>query len=101
MYCRLIYTSFPTRRSSDLIVQVEKFVGSLRGRDVDLVEINALPAAAALEAFALPGAVDRDAAHGLGRRREEVAASLIISPRDRKSTRLNSSHLGNSYSVSC
>src|SRR5204863_775691 len=48
------------------------------GGDVDAVEVEARPPAAALQAVLVAGAVDQDAAHGLGGGGEEVSAAVPL-----------------------
>jgi Transposase DDE domain len=50
--------------------------GGFRDGQVDVVEAEAPPAAAPFEAALVAGAVDEDAAHGLGGGREEMPAGL-------------------------
>src|SRR5690606_42061189 len=91
---------FPTRRSSDL---------SIRHRDVDVAvgidshgidpqrprcRKRADPAAADLVAGTVPGALQDSVLH-----LATVERQILV--RDRKSTRLNSSHVKNSYAVLC
>src|SRR5207244_12151195 len=78
--------SFPTRRSSDLVVgrvELERVV-------VDPVADRGLPAAAVADREVVTCAT----AHGFGEAERDQ-------PRDRKSTRLNSSHQIISYAVFC
>ena len=51
---------------------------SARGGELGLVEIDPPPAAAALLPALAAGALDQDAAHGLGRGGEEVAAAVPV-----------------------
>src|SRR5438874_8859745 len=71
--------SFPTRRSSDLTAALEARVaavaGGLRGAGVDVGDAVS---------WQLPNSVD-----------------AVVLYRDRKSTRLNSSHVETSYAVFC
>src|SRR5438045_7235377 len=77
---RLRY-SFPTRRSSDLNRRTRAYVGRFATEDRQVIEYP--EAHHTLEFEPDPGPVFRDV------------------ERDRKSTRLNSSHLGISYAVFC
>src|SRR5947199_7775773 len=74
---RVLY-SFPTRRSSDLYRRLHR--GSPR-----------------MVRFLTRSGIRRQSFAGFGSRRDERADSSS----DRKSTRLNSSHLGISYAVFC
>src|SRR5262249_34920384 len=58
------------------LVEVEEVVGRSVEGVVELVEGDAPPAAAPLEPALVPGAVEQDAAHGLGGGREEVPAGV-------------------------
>ena len=59
-------------------VDGEQFVVAGNCRDVNVLNVPALPAAAvALRLFAA-GALDEDAAHGFGRRTEEMTATLEL-----------------------
>src|SRR5947199_6139419 len=87
--------SSPTRRSSDLLSQIEQLKSQLKP------EKPVTPAACRMT-----GRVDGDVLHlkaeydfvtGQDRASDEVELRL----QDRKSTRLNSSHLGISYAVFC
>src|SRR5437868_9924027 len=83
--------SFPTRRSSDLAVTLSHLTPPLASVALspELLEIEAL--------------VDEySAADGLDARRMKLLRQEIHPPRiDRKSTRLNSSHVSISYAVFC
>src|SRR5439155_24038356 len=72
-----VLSSFPTRRSSDLILVAE--AEAIERRDLAVVDLRA-------------GAADR---------RVVVGPSPGREPLDRKSTRLNSSHVAISYAVFC
>src|SRR5690606_41505165 len=87
--------SFPTRRSSDLLVRI------------DLEHLAHHRRRQRLVALARGCRVDRD---GDGSQRIDVNAAglhprrggvLLVEQRDRKSTRLNSSHVKISYAVFC
>src|SRR5205814_3963407 len=84
--------SFPTRRSSDLIAATNTDVGgpsdteTTHIADIDLLE-RAVSCLRVIEAIRQP------VAPGL--------AGILQGQGDRKSTRLNSSHLGISYAVFC
>src|SRR5207247_11158037 len=88
-------TSFPTRRSSDLTIRPAQF----NGRDVSLIqELFAQPDPhGGISAFQeLPlRSTDRDPPFGF------AAVHHLSELRDRKSTRLNSSHEWISYAVFC
>src|SRR5690625_7845598 len=76
--------SFPTRRSSDLPTEYRSSYEELAGW---------------LEAYAdHPGAA---AVHSLALQRQPAGAAPLRKPEDRKSTRLNSSHVAISYAVFC
>src|SRR5207249_10101550 len=79
--------SFPTRRSSDL-----RTVNSVSPRSwaMALVELNAAAARAEMETVSSARATPRPR-----------SARPAPWPRDRKSTRLNSSHVSTSYAVFC
>src|SRR5205814_10228273 len=88
--CHSVLHSFPTRRSSDLL------------RD----QLRAAGDDSRLRAAEQLVAAERDQVHSLfehlrGRRLVLAAAEGGSVERDRKSTRLNSSHLGISYAVFC
>src|SRR5205814_5605128 len=84
--------SFPTRRSSDL--HPRHSVGGRRAQSRPRHDRGASPH---LRGIA-PGAADR----GAGARSRQIQGRALSRPRqDRKSTRLNSSHLGISYAVFC
>src|SRR5205814_10641219 len=94
LYPRFLH-SFPTRRSSDLVLDfailhedVAAFVdGKSRRKLVPVFRDERADAGVAASLF-------------IGRRQEDyVAVQMCIG--DRKSTRLNSSHLGISYAVFC
>src|SRR5207244_6214660 len=87
---------FPTRRSSDLSsVRATRQQPMRRG----LRSENASHDDRELEALRL---VDGHDADRVGVRRVgRVEADRVLDPRDRKSTRLNSSHQITSYAVSC
>src|SRR5204863_7600160 len=75
--CRRVLRSFPTRRSSDLAIDMAAKVAAAKKASRDIV-IMARTDAAGVEGF--DAAVERA---------------------DRKSTRLHSSHVESSYAVSC
>src|SRR5690606_41982957 len=78
--------SFPTRRSSDLVPAYRLALAVLVRRDVDLVGL-------------LEGGLE--AAHDLALARRHDVDGLEAGLEDRKSTRLNSSHVKISYAVFC
>src|SRR5205814_8661944 len=81
--------SFPTRRSSDLLV-VHRYAAVQAQREIEAGARNAMLTFQVLQhqqQIALSGKAD-------------LLATLAYM-RDRKSTRLNSSHLGISYAVFC
>src|SRR5438045_9113840 len=79
--------SFPTRRSSDLVLLRSLAERGMRHEDVDVVVLSHL---------------HFDHAGGLLSAFEEGQPPQLLFPKaDRKSTRLNSSHLGISYAVFC
>src|SRR5690606_39947845 len=92
--------SFPTRRSSDLDRLAGRGGGDRRGRVTPSADDVAQVAAALGDPAAVELAEQRDrvlaggAEHLLGAGRRQRAL-----PRDRKSTRLNSSHVKSSYAV--
>src|SRR5205814_8867033 len=83
------FTLFPTRRSSDL-----RIVMLVDGRwDVDVRSVDAaLEVGARRKNLVLGAAVLPN---------EPAHVALAVHRQDRKSTRLNSSHLGISYAVFC
>src|SRR5439155_27313032 len=83
--------SFPTRRSSDLSSIQKSFLDAYGVSATDQAVLRVLKMKALLAMFA----------QGRGQQRfhlEHAKHSLV---RDRKSTRLNSSHVAISYAVSC
>src|SRR5947199_7603182 len=91
LYCILRnLTSFPTRRSSDL-----KTISDVRPRMSGRRVPPSAASAGAHEVVEMTCAVRR------GRSEGERGYPAPRHPRDRKSTRLNSSHLGISYAVFC
>src|SRR5437773_5848714 len=76
------YRSFPTRRSSDLVLDVD--LGPPENEPPDLSRL-----------------VDEDHAVGLRRDDRRVGDRRVAGRRDRKSTRLNSSHITMSYAGIC
>src|SRR5262249_21188977 len=60
------------------VVEVEQLVRRFRQGDVDVFEAQSPPAAAALEPAPVAGAVDEDAAHGLGGGSEEMPAAVPV-----------------------
>src|SRR5690606_42135956 len=94
--CRVLVVlrSFPTRRSSDLRRDTDqRLVGNGHFR------LAAPPAGPALDRLEVAPLV---AAHRrVEHRRLHVPADGQRAQRDRKSTRLNSSHVKNSYAVFC
>src|SRR5690606_41788699 len=87
--------AFPTRRSSDLlegdVVDQPDDVGDLRGRGRDLLHGEGCPRHHFSTFLGGP-------AHQL---RVVISIARTIGVLDRKSTRLNSSHVKISYAVSC
>src|SRR5688500_19824863 len=78
--------SFPTRRSSDLVVATpEKLDFALRNDPTLLDDV---------------GLLIFDEGHMIGLNEREIRYEVQVQ-RDRKSTRLNSSHLVSSYAVFC
>src|SRR5699024_11614686 len=77
--------SFPTRRSSDLATMIREAEQKVK----DEVNKNAKEL--------LTYAVQKCAAD----HSQETTVSIVALPRDRKSTRLNSSHVSISYAVFC
>src|SRR5207249_8294393 len=93
--------SFPTRRSSDLVVENGKVVGVLMRSG--LIEALAkrgadIPVREAMEA-ACPVVQDTENLEDSVKHMRE--AGCTVEPVDRKSTRLNSSHVSISYAVFC
>src|SRR5205807_10558907 len=93
--------SFPTRRSSDLIRAIEQATG------VDLI-IDDTPEAIIISCFnpirreIAKIAIGRLVADGrIHHARIEETVQRVEQELDRKSTRLNSSHLVTSYAASC
>src|SRR5690606_41875681 len=92
--------SFPTRRSSDLVLSGTG-ESQLTGDVPDIAVLNILGARMVLTVTADTGAIHFfDFFDGI-----QIESSLIIDDaigvRDRKSTRLNSSHVKISYAVFC
>src|SRR5437899_6137470 len=88
-------TSFPTRRSSDLLDAMRHHLVS----DVPVVLfLSGGTDSACLAAAARQAGAQNLTAMTVGFTEEEFDESEV---RDRKSTRLNSSHLGISYAVYC
>src|SRR5205814_9549778 len=92
--------SFPTRRSSDLLVELA----------AARLGLAAVVLAATVLVGALEAGVRLDAGRAHEARVDDVGVHLELAvrsvevaraQRDRKSTRLNSSHLGISYAVFC
>src|SRR5690242_21212026 len=83
-------TLFPTRRSSDLLLD----------RDHLHVRDDAVLAAEIQHLLGLGDAADHGAGHGLAAAHERAGVQRRHQ-RDRKSTRLNSSHMSISYAVFC
>src|SRR5439155_25119059 len=94
----LLIHSFPTRRSSDLFERDHFLPPALRG---DVGEwLDGLPASAVVgRAQAL--AADPCSLGGAHDRHQAVRTAKGTWIRDRKSTRLNSSHVAISYAVFC
>src|SRR5205814_8391367 len=88
----LVLLSFPTRRSSDLFRRTTRAEGNALGSSMRWSQ-EALRAA-------LTSRRRRSPVRG-GPRAASPPPRTAPSPRDRKSTRLNSSHLGISYAVFC
>src|SRR5207253_4018880 len=93
-----IYTSFPTRRSSDLVYGKVRAMFDDRGAQlaeappstpVEILGMEGLPQAG--DQFVV--VADRDKARGISDYREQKAREATLAKRDRKSTRLNSSHV--------
>src|SRR5205814_8895698 len=92
--------SFPTRRSSDLKQRTSYAIGldvvtSLKAREIDL-DPKALAAGIADALADKPALKPEEVREVLMKFQQEMMAKG-----DRKSTRLNSSHLGISYAVFC
>src|SRR5205814_7380168 len=91
--------SFPTRRSSDLRLRSDREYADLRAPDPAVREEPLVLVSRDSERRAVDGHLV------LLRRRQDRCPirkhELQIRRRDRKSTRLNSSHLGISYAVFC
>src|SRR5205814_8769133 len=91
--------SFPTRRSSDLSQQPATEIncpGKVSGYDHIVVHVHSYP----------PADIATDSTKTLGPNTAAVGGRVfghenVLQRRDRKSTRLNSSHLGISYAVFC
>src|SRR5206468_13107676 len=88
--------SFPTRRSSDLLLQDPRLPGYIREGPIAVVAIELVVAfrAAALDAERVR------VRHATGKAAARKATTSSIAT-DRKSTRLNSSHDQISYAVFC
>src|SRR5207249_10918863 len=92
---------FPTRRSSDLGRVEATRAGCERVLHLVNPHMDEIDPAIAIEIVQLPrarGIEARDAARGL---RGLEATTPATDPIDRKSTRLNSSHVSISYAVRC
>src|SRR5262245_62613291 len=83
--------SVPTRRSSDLLVVLQ----GIAEREEPLPDI-----AAAQECLHVVGPASQVARQPMQRLPQPVGIEVVLD-QDRKSTRLNSSHLGISYAVFC
>src|SRR5438045_5343970 len=94
------FHSSPTRRSSDLVLeQAEKGI-SLRV-DEDAVVLVARPVQELERHIHAPEARRDDGECGRLHILPPCPGDELVADRDRKSTRLNSSHLGISYAVFC
>src|SRR5205807_5771195 len=92
--------SFPTRRSSDLQPEFDLEPPVALARDAtgdDRLRIDRLPVGKARQCVEARDLLDK----GGGIDRREQAGTPQIPREDRKSTRLNSSHLVISYAVFC
>src|SRR5690606_39846018 len=92
--------AFPTRRSSDLgqLTTQQLLVGPQRGSTILIVGLDTPVGAAQIDA----AEADRRAAMAGGRTLPADATRLRVDRhQDRKSTRLNSSHVKISYAVFC
>src|SRR5262245_65010923 len=88
--------SFPTRRSSDL--EMPPGAGGLPTLRLDIAYTAALPASRATVILRDDNFAGRA---GWQEMVADASGGLALSEADRKSTRLNSSHLGISYAVFC
>src|SRR5207249_10074397 len=95
---RLLLHSFPTRRSSDLLLLV---VRPELDQDVDRVEPGVLPEGPGNHVEGAGEGLDRELFPPADRRRVILQGDGQFDLRDRKSTRLNSSHVSISYAVFC
>src|SRR5699024_11303813 len=86
--------SFPTRRSSDLLRR-----GCQRGSGSALDDVDGEAAERCL--LVLRGHIRAGLAHRLDHLVEADSMLAVAPQRDRKSTRLNSSHVSISYAVFC
>src|SRR5262245_10994692 len=98
--CRLALHSFPTRRSSDLVaidfgLPVAVFSMEMSGEQVAMRMLGSI--ARVSQHKIRTGRVEEDDWSRVTKGLEKLQAASI----DRKSTRLNSSHLGISYAVFC
>src|SRR5438105_4869897 len=60
------------------LVENGEVVGGFRDGEIDLVEAEVSPVAAPLESALVAGAVDQNAAHGLGDSGKEVSAAVPV-----------------------
>src|SRR5205814_4882672 len=93
--------SFPTRRSSDLTGRPKEQVQLVEAymKEQGLFHSAASPEPVYSDTLSLDLASVEPSLAGPRRPQDRVALGDV--PRDRKSTRLNSSHLGISYAVFC
>src|SRR5207249_10827428 len=89
--------SFPTRRSSDLVEQVARGDGGVLGPDGGGGGLSQRAPRRAGADHAGRELLPRDAGDDLG----GVVGGRVREQEDRKSTRLNSSHVSISYAVFC
>src|SRR5207244_10992847 len=93
--------SFPTRRSSDLERAAGDAAGPPAAGEPTDADVAALDPAALEGLAALPGSRDSQLVRRVIALFVETSCPLGELIRDRKSTRLNSSHQINSYAVFC
>src|SRR5207248_10222202 len=90
-FVHLIFHSFPTRRSSDLILQLTKKTLLIIAREIDCRGSHG-------SSFLVRELRGQGC---MPRKRLSISRTNRVPPRDRKSTRLNSSHRTISYAVFC
>ena len=91
------------REAGQGIIDSEELVGRGLGGQVDGVDVESFAAAAAFGGALPAGAIDEDAAHGLGRGGEEVARAVpaLRRPRHRRTGRVPGAGAGGSASPAC